>query len=322
MSFLNNVTPRFLARAIAASLFTTVLAGQWDVWWHTTIGRDTFWEPPHMLIYGSVTLAIFLGVVGYLKTKAPEWRRIAGFLIIVPFLAPLDELWHKWFGVEDLTSPMVVWALPHVLLIAAVATALIFTLPLLRKEESKEAKEGSEEARRIFGAMIFAALLNLGIILAIPLNPIGPYHLLGFFGSTFTALLISFIFLSSEKWIAGFAPAFLTLAFYFVLYLAGVEGREPINSRIISNPHSHIPAWLTVFAYLAPISFMSISERFQAPFRGMVIGFLWSVILYSFASGFFEPSMMYGTAQTIQAVLFATIGGATGGILFAKITKS
>lgn len=316
MSFLKYFTPRFLARAIATSLFTTVLAGEWDVWWHVTIGRNTFWEPPHMLIYGSVTLAILLGIIGYLKTKAPAWKRIAIFLIIVPFLAPLDNLWHEWFGVENLTSPFVVWALPHVLLIAAVATALILTLPLLRKEEN------NEEARRMFGAMIFAALLNLGIIIAIPLNPIGPYHLLGFFGSAFTAFLISFIFLSSEKWIGGFAPAFLTLAFYFVLYLAGVEGREPINPNIISNPHSHIPAWLAVFAYLAPVAFMSISDRFQAPFRGLMIGFLWGYVLYSFASTFFEPALMYGTAQAVEAVLSAAVGGAIGAILFAKITKS
>jgi hypothetical protein len=316
MTALTFLTPRFLARAIAVSLFTAVLAGQWDVWWHTTIGRDTFFEPPHMLIYGSVSLAILFGVIGYIKTKAPAWKRIAGFLIIVPFLAPLDELWHQWFGVENLTSPMVVWSLPHVLLIVAVATALIFTLPLLRKEEKEE------DARRMFGAMIFAALLNLGIILAIPLNPIGPYHLLGFFGSAFTAFLISFIFLSSEKWIGGFAPVMLTVAFFLMLYLSGVEGREPINPSIISNPHSHIPAWLTAFAYLAPVAFMSISERLQAPFRGVMIGFLWGAILYGFASAFFESAMMYGAVQVAQAIIFATIGGTIGAILFTKITKA
>ncbi|MBI2120295.1 MAG: hypothetical protein HYT94_01570 [Parcubacteria group bacterium] len=316
MPFLKHFTPRFLARAIATSLFTAVLAGEWDVWWHVTIGREAFWEPPHMLIYGSVSLAILLGVVGFIKTKAPAWKRIAGFLVIVPLLAPLDELWHKWFGVENLTSPLVVWALPHVLLIAAVATALVLTLPLLRKEENME------ETRRMFGAMIFAALLNLGIILAIPLNPIGAYHLLGFFGSAFTAFLISFLFLSSEKWIGGFAPALLTAAFFLVLYLAGVEGREPANPHIIMNPHSYIPAWLVVFAYIIPAMFVGISSRFRLPFRGMMIGFLWGFILYAFASGFFEPALQYGTTEAIEAILSATVGGAIGAILFAKITKS
>lgn len=316
MSLLIFVSPQFLARSIIASLFTTVLAGEWDVWWHVTVGRETFWEPPHLLIYGSVALAIILGIIGFIRTKARVWKRIAGFLIIVPFLAPLDDLWHQLFGVENLTSPLVVWALPHILLIAAVAATLILTLPLLRKEETEE------EAKRMFGAMVFAALLNLGLILAIPLNPIGPYHLLGFFGSFLTAFFVSFIFLSSEKWIGGFAPVFLTLAFFFILYLAGVEGREPINLHIISNPHSHIPAWLIVFAYLAPAIFVDISRRFRLFFRGMMVGFLWGYVLYGFASAFFEPAMMYGTVQAAEAILSATVGGCLGAILFAKITKS
>lgn len=316
MLFLKHVTPRFLARATAISLFAAVLGGRWDVWWHTTIGRDTFWEPPHILIYGSVTFAILLGIAGFLKTKAPEWKRIAGFLAIAPLLGPFDELWHKWFGVENLTSPWIVWAIPHVLLIVAVATALVLTLPILRREEN------DESAKRVFGAMIFAALLNLGLILVIPLNPFGPYHLLGFFGSVFTAFLISFLLLSSEKWIGGFAPTFLVVAFFLTLYLVGFEGREPINPTIVSNPHPYVPAWLVVFSYIIPAFFIGMSGRFRLPFRGMMIGLLWGCVLYGFAGGFFELAMKYDTVETAEAILSAIIGGAIGALLFAKIIKA
>src|ERR671925_1633274 len=39
------------------AMFQMVLGVAWDVAWHDTIGRDSFWIAPHLLIYTSVTLA-------------------------------------------------------------------------------------------------------------------------------------------------------------------------------------------------------------------------------------------------------------------------
>src|SRR5580658_6145962 len=33
------------------------IGGAWDVSWHRSIGRDTFWTPAHMLIYACGVLA-------------------------------------------------------------------------------------------------------------------------------------------------------------------------------------------------------------------------------------------------------------------------
>ena len=37
------------------------IGGAWDVSWHRSIGRDTFWTPAHILIYACGVLA---GIVG------------------------------------------------------------------------------------------------------------------------------------------------------------------------------------------------------------------------------------------------------------------
>ena len=42
-----------LAAATAADLF----GGYWDISWHISIGRDTFWTPAHMMIYLAGVLA-------------------------------------------------------------------------------------------------------------------------------------------------------------------------------------------------------------------------------------------------------------------------
>ena len=49
----------------------------WDISWHRSIGRDTFWSPPHVLIYCGMlaTLLISLGGLGYLLVDALRSRR-------------------------------------------------------------------------------------------------------------------------------------------------------------------------------------------------------------------------------------------------------
>ena len=45
-----TAVPWFLWAVAFAS--TSVLVGVvWDISWHSTIGRDTFWTPAHMAIY-------------------------------------------------------------------------------------------------------------------------------------------------------------------------------------------------------------------------------------------------------------------------------
>ena len=95
-----------IIRIIAVALFVTVLAGMWDVWWHGAIGRETFWSPPHLLLYSSVLVAIISGLIGWKQTKKKEWRNLALVLLIVPLSAPFDELWHQIFGVEKVSSPL------------------------------------------------------------------------------------------------------------------------------------------------------------------------------------------------------------------------
>jgi len=107
-------------RAALWGLLVTKLLGAWgltwDIQWHMTIGRDTFWIPPHLMIYSSVVGGLALGG----GVLALEWRgRVAptrGFrlatlgLVLVVLAAPIDDLWHRLFGID-----VTLWSPPHLL---------------------------------------------------------------------------------------------------------------------------------------------------------------------------------------------------------------
>jgi hypothetical protein len=95
----------------------------WDVAWHRTIGRDTFFSPPHALMYAGVAanglVAAWAIVWGRRRHGAPAGFLLCGggFLLALAGAA-LDEWWHVNVG-KDVN----LWSPPH--LVGLAGTMLI-----------------------------------------------------------------------------------------------------------------------------------------------------------------------------------------------------
>jgi len=72
-----------------------VLGGYFDSWWHVNVGRESFWIPPHIVIYSGllIVLASFAYVVMTEKLGVFKWTTIIGFLMMFS-AAPIDDWWH------------------------------------------------------------------------------------------------------------------------------------------------------------------------------------------------------------------------------------
>ena len=123
--------------AIYAVLFasTSVILGViWDISWHRTIGRDTFWTPAHLGIYlGGIVSGLTCGWLALQTTfagsaadraaavrfwgfRAPfgAWVSIWGAIAMVTS-APFDDWWHNTYGLDvKIVSP------PHMVLAAGI----------------------------------------------------------------------------------------------------------------------------------------------------------------------------------------------------------
>src|SRR5688500_4665247 len=123
--------------AIYAVLFAStsvVLGVMWDISWHRTIGRDTFWTPAHMGIYlGGVVSGLTCGWLALRTTfagsaddraasvrfwgfRAPfgAWVSIWGAIAMLTS-APFDDWWHNAYGLDvKIISP------PHMVLAAGI----------------------------------------------------------------------------------------------------------------------------------------------------------------------------------------------------------
>jgi hypothetical protein len=136
------VLPWYLYTALFGS--TSIAVGLlWDISWHATIGRDTFWTPAHMAIYlGGVLAGLSCGWLALETTfaSAPEpaaavrfwgfraplgaWVVIWGALAMVTS-APFDDWWHNAYGLDvKIISP------PHMVLAAGMIAIQLGTMLL------------------------------------------------------------------------------------------------------------------------------------------------------------------------------------------------
>jgi hypothetical protein len=115
---------------MTAALTSIAVGISWDISWHQTIGRDTFWTPAHMAIYLGGVLAgctagwmaiqhtFFAGPAGrdasvsVFGARAPlgAWVAIWGAIAMIAS-GPFDNWWHNAYGLDvKIISP------PHAIL--------------------------------------------------------------------------------------------------------------------------------------------------------------------------------------------------------------
>ena len=120
--------------AMAVAVTSVTIGAHWDVSWHRSIGRDTFWTPAHIAIYLCGVLAGLscgylilnttfrrpaelvgssVGVFGFRGPLGAFLAAWGGVAMITS--APFDNWWHNAYGLDvKIVSP------PHTMLILGV----------------------------------------------------------------------------------------------------------------------------------------------------------------------------------------------------------
>jgi hypothetical protein len=158
---------------------TSAMVGtHWDIAWHRSIGRDTFWTPAHIAIYlGGVLAGLSCGYLILSTTfgGAAEARRAAvkiwGFHgplgaficawggVAMIASAPFDDWWHNAYGLDvKVLSP------PHVVLIVGIIAIELGALILILGNMNRAQGEARRRLNWLFlyvAAMILVCLFVL-----------------------------------------------------------------------------------------------------------------------------------------------------------------
>src|ERR1051325_5309940 len=143
----SSVAPWYVWLPVLAAT-SAMIGGHWDISWHRSIGRDTFWTPAHVAIYlcgvlsgiscGYLILATTFGKsasalslrnasVNVWGFRGPLGAFIAawgGFAMLTS--APFDDWWHNAYGLDvKILSP------PHVVLAIGIVSVEVGALILI-----------------------------------------------------------------------------------------------------------------------------------------------------------------------------------------------
>ncbi len=160
--------PGFLLGLAATSIVIGIL---WDISWHISIGRDTFWTPAHMAIYLGGVLSGLVGgwlvlkhtflarskasgaAVSVFGLRAPlgAWVALWGALAMLTS-APFDDWWHNAYGLDvKIISP------PHAVLgLGMFAISLGAVLLVLARQNRGE--KGAGAGLFVYAGGIFLTL--------------------------------------------------------------------------------------------------------------------------------------------------------------------
>ena len=155
---LANPNATWFVVVIVASAAGIALGLLWDISWHMSIGRDTFWTAPHLLEYlaaitagvacGFIVLRTTFGTGGIGATvklgagtatvpfwgfRAPlgAWITIWGTFAMLAS-APFDDWWHNAYGLDvKIVSP------PHMLLFFGMLGIVIGALALTASAQNR-----------------------------------------------------------------------------------------------------------------------------------------------------------------------------------------
>src|SRR5580693_3868304 len=157
----------------------SVVGGVWDISWHETVGRDTFWTPAHLLIQLCGILAGF--GCGYLildttfrkdspfrANSVSVWGfrgPLGAFLcawgaVGMITSAPFDNWWHNAYGLDvKILSP------PHILLALGMTGIRFGTLVMVLAEVNRATADYRARLERVlFFCFVFLLAMTVGIM--------------------------------------------------------------------------------------------------------------------------------------------------------------
>ena len=289
----------------ALAVTSSFIGGAWDVSWHRSIGRDTFWTPAHLAIQAcGVMAAIICGYLMLVNTFGRSARLKAASVNVLGFRAPLGAFIAAWGGIAMITSaPFDNWwhnaygldvkivSPPHTLLILgirAVAVGILFLiLAAMNRALSDETPSGVQTVKKLQRLFLYVG----GLIVSgqmfflmeytwdVQLHSASAYIAMGIAVPLVLAILSQ---ASRYKWAAT-----TTAAVYMILAIAEILifPLFPAQPKLgpVFNPVTHlVPAKFPILIFAPALALDLLWQRTRAwkPWKvALASGFLFIAVL-------------------------------------------
>jgi hypothetical protein len=289
----------------ALAVTSASIGGAWDIAWHRSIGRDTFWTPAHLAIQAcGVMAAIICGYLILIDTFGRSGKLKAASVNVLGFRAPLGAFIAAWGGIAMITSaPFDNWwhaaygldvkivSPPHTLLILGIRCVAIGVLFLILAAMNRASSDRTLSGEHTYKTLQRLFLYVGGLIVSgqmfflieytwdVELHSASAYVAMGI------ALPLAFAILSQAsryKWAATTTAAvYMLFAIGEILILPLVPAQPKLGP--VFNPVTHlVPAKFPILIIVPALALDLLWQKTQTWKRwriALVSGFLFVAIL-------------------------------------------
>jgi hypothetical protein len=269
----------------ALAVTSAYVGGYWDIAWHRSIGRDTFWSAPHMAIYACGILAgiaagylIFSTTFGRNAEHKDVSVRIWGLRgplgaficawggVAMLASAPFDDWWHNAYGLDvRIISP------PHMVLAAGFFGIEFGTVMLMLAFMNRASAAMRPALERLFlyvgGTVLCESLLIKLESISRADQHNARFYIVVFIGTP--AILTALAIASERKWASTIITAVYSafaLAFLWVLPLFPAEPKlGPVFREV-----THFIPWEFPLLLIVPAFVMDLILQRTANWRPLV----------------------------------------------------
>ena len=277
----------------ALAVTAAYVGGYWDISWHRSIGRDTFWSPPHMAIYACGVLAGLSS--GYLilsttfRPNAPLrdvsvriWGLtgpIGAFILAwggaaMLVSAPFDNWWHNAYGLDvKIISP------PHMVLASGFFGIEFGTVMLLLAFMNRSDPDAHRPLQKLFlyvgGTVICESLLLKMEYIGRSQMHSALFYIVVMIGTP--GILTAIAVASRQRWACTVIAAVYTafgVAFLWILPLVPAEPKlGPVYQQV-----THMIPWEFPLLIIVPALAMDLVLQRRRAWRPIVGGLVTGVV--------------------------------------------
>lgn len=269
--------------AVAFASTSVIVGVIWDISWHRTIGRDTFWTSAHLAIYlgGAVAglscgwLVLSTTFAGTASAKARgvsfwgfrgplgAWVCIWGSIAMITS-GPLDDWWHNAYGLDvEILSP------PHIVLAAGILAIQVGAM-LMALARQNEARQGARPEQFLFiyaAGVLILMLATLGTeYITFPNDQHGTLFFL------VSALIFPFVLVGLARsalfrWGATGAAAIYVGATVLMIWILQLFPAQPMLAPILRQVDHMVPPAFPILLVLPAMVVDLIMRRMPAGAR-------------------------------------------------------
>ena len=263
-----------------AGITSASVGAAWDVAWHRSIGRDSFWTPAHLMIQLCGVLAAVVGLwlvyvctfrkdsklraasVSVFGLRAPLGVFLAGWGGIAMITsAPFDNWWHAAYGLDvKIVSP------PHTLLILGIRAVSLGVFFLILATMNRAAAEGANSFSTLQKLLLYLGGLTVGgqmFFLQEYTWDIGLHRVVAYIAMAI-ALPVVFAMISQAsrfRWAATTAAGIYMAYLVTEILIFPLVGAEPKLGPVF-NPVTHlIPAKFPVLIIVPALALDLLWQR-------------------------------------------------------------